>query len=143
MKRPLGFALLSLALAFLVLARVDALLEGGPPWYGGWPAVVALNLLYVSLMAVTAEALWRVRPWCTRALAWTSVVAMPLLVAGGGLSGAGRGMRLVFVLCVAAFLATLLLYVDDRADRLFGQPVPPPPARAARRRVSILPQRRP
>jgi carbon starvation protein CstA len=145
MKRPPGFPVLAFVLANVVYLRVLELLLGRPPWVGTGPGIVALNLLLVPLLAIAAEALWRVRPWCVTAITWTAVVALPLFVAGV----ADHFRRdsfgaVVFIVLFLVILVAVVSYVQKQAEALFGAAVPRPAHGAAvRRRISVVPPQRP
>lgn len=75
-RRPVGFALLAAALAWRA-ARDGWALASFPPLGDGVPVVVALlRVMSIASMAVAAEALWRLRPWCTKAVPWAFAAAI-------------------------------------------------------------------
>lgn len=129
MKRPRGFTLLAIFLAWALCADVLELAV-----HPGRAGPVALwNALIIAVSAVFAEALWRCRPWVTRvATAWVAMrMAGVVIRAAHGRAetllepGARAGLVLPL-----AFLGVILAYVYHRARRpgalQAGAPVPVP-----------------
>ncbi|HEX8242767.1 MAG TPA: hypothetical protein VF541_04715 [Longimicrobium sp.] len=140
MRRPSGFTVLSVILGFVLAGYVRALLAERPAAGEQGPVVAALNLLVLVLMAVACEALWRVRPWCTRAFGF--VAAAVLLRLEAGLVGASTDLlgQAMAVGYTGGLLAIVLVYVRSRAKTLFGpRPVRTSAPRLPLRRGSILP----
>jgi hypothetical protein len=134
MKRPLRFAVLAVVMAMIAWNGVVALLQRAPA-DGPKPLLgTAMGIAELALLLVTADALWRMRPWCTRAFAALScaVVARMLVTLDAGGEDLGL-IRVVWIALVGAFLAGLVAVVHDRAETLFG-PSPPksPPFRIRR-----------
>jgi hypothetical protein len=122
-RRPTSFTLLGLYLwwkaaeGFLIAIGLDP----DPP-FGRRPGGVPL--LAAVFAAVAAEALWRCRPWCTRATAgyFCAAILAPLAasVAAGEL---GSGDEVFFyILTKGIFCAIPVLYVRSRASQLFAPP---------------------
>ncbi|HEX6750978.1 MAG TPA: hypothetical protein VF092_27060 [Longimicrobium sp.] len=125
MHRPRGFTFLAAVLAILLPAQVIALLARGPAG-GESVAEPVLELLLVALTAVAAEALWRVRPWATRACGVLAAVAMLLLALR--FDGAGSPVavmtRLANVMLLGVILVFAVVCVHHTLEHLLGGPRP-------------------
>jgi hypothetical protein len=143
-QRPAGFTRMAAVLALLAALGGAMLVLGRPPWTGDSPVLLALQMLLVALMAVTAEALWRVRPWCTRALTWTAVAAVAVFVAAEvTVFRVDLFAGFVVMLLFAARLARLVGYVEHEAAALFRSPRPRPARGAERGRAGVAARGRP
>ena len=125
MHRPRGFAILAAVLALLLPAQVIALLARGPAG-GGVAADPVLQLLVAALTAVAAEALWRVRPWATRACGVLAAAAMLRIALR--FDGAGPPVavmtRLANVMLLGVVLVFTVVCVHHTLEHLLGGPVP-------------------
>ena len=144
MRRPTGFTVLSVILGFVLAGYVRALLADRPAADGRGALGAALNLLVLVLMAVACEALWRVRPWCTRAFGFMAAAVLLRTEAGllrASIDLVGHAMAVGFT---GGLLAIVLAYVHSRAKTLFGPgPVRTSAPRLPLRRGSIVPPQLP
>ena len=118
---PLGFAPLMMGLLLYVLFGLLSL-AGAPPDVGpgSWPAAV-VEVTSVVLAAVAVEALWTIRPWVTRAVAWFAAAVVVRLALGTSPFAGGQVGLLVFT---AAALLLIVRYVNDRVTRIFAAGAP-------------------
>jgi hypothetical protein len=129
MPRPFGFGVLAAALGLYALIGGGDMITD-PSWTEGapWP-FVALRLASVVLAAVSAEALWRVRPWATRAVGALAVACFGTLVV---LVGAGTRFyppAVLWLLAMGGVMGLIVWYVHSRMRARFGPAVSMPPRR--------------
>jgi hypothetical protein len=146
MQRPAGFSLLGVIL-FMILWRWIAMLSTRAPLDATQsPVVTVLHVVLVALVAVSIEALWRVRPWCARAYA-AAIATLVLKQLAIAVAERGAGLRLQDLLAVAwsaALPVASAVYVHFRAKALFNPaPLRRTPPRVPLRHGSILPPQTP
>jgi hypothetical protein len=129
--RPTGFTLLGLYLGWKALSGfLLAINIGLEPLPDTPPA--GLSFIVVVFAAVTAEALWRCRPWVVRASVAYVCASIFAPLAGDAAAGHLTFSKVMFSIAGYGMIAALpLWYVDDRAARLFGRPAAPVPAAPA------------
>lgn len=126
-RRPSGFAVIAVILAWSALSGVAGLVIGGTP-VGAADAVYMLAaLVEVVLALITAEALWRCRSTARDAMAaFAASVAVKTLI------DLWRQDELTAFVIVAKGLSFLLfvilplLYVNSRSEQIFGRRPPGP-----------------
>jgi len=122
-KRPRGFTLIAFVLAMRLAVNVAGLLATPPVRPGRAALETVLSVLAIVLKAVTVEALWRVRPWATRAFGSMSAVMLAEMYL---LMRAGISIRLLFL---AVLLCLVGVYINERIEVLFPRPARVPIAR--------------
>jgi hypothetical protein len=126
-KRPRGFAILAVVLAMQLSGSVAELIATPPLGAGHPPVEAALALLAIVLNAVTVEALWRVRPWATRAFGSMSAVALAGLYLHMR-AESEMGVILVTLLLSAVPVTLTGVYIDARLQARYPRPAPRVPA---------------
>ncbi|HSU13865.1 hypothetical protein [Longimicrobium sp.] len=119
-KRPLGFSIFAVFLAMQLCGNLVALVAAGPASGMQTPLEGMLALLVAALKAVTVEALWRVRPWATRASGLLSAAVVALLVVRWRVPL--EVVPVLGMLFLAGFLAMCTFYVHQRIQERFGPP---------------------
>ncbi|HEX6750977.1 MAG TPA: hypothetical protein VF092_27055 [Longimicrobium sp.] len=123
MNRPQGFTLLAVILGFMIWNPVRAIIF--PPALVGGGAMVrmALEVLIVALMAISIEALWRVRPWAARAVGTLCAATVLKYLVGIDIrqSPAMVSMEAAAVVLLAAVLAIPATYVHARTGAIHGR----------------------
>jgi peptidoglycan/LPS O-acetylase OafA/YrhL len=128
-RRPRGFTLIAVVLALQLVSNVLMLVAAPPLEAARGPVEAGLALLAVVLKAVAVEALWRVRPWATRALGSLSAVALALLYLRMR-DDTDFGLTFVALLFLGLLLAAVCVYVNERLQARFPRPAPHAPPRA-------------
>lgn len=117
--RPGGFTVLAIGLGLFVVGQVSDIV-GSPAGPLSWPVVV--SLVATGLAAVAVEALWKVRPWATRACGALALLAMGAYFALAIAYHAG--IAAVFpAIIIAIFLACVVRYVDSHVQAVHGPTV--------------------
>jgi hypothetical protein len=127
-KRPRGFTIVAFLLAMRLVDNVAALVATSPVRAGRPALETVLFVLAIVLKAITVEALWRVRPWATRAFGSMSAVMLAetyLLMR----ANADFGSILVRLLFLAVLLCLIGVYINERIEARFPRPVRVPVAR--------------
>jgi hypothetical protein len=127
-KRPLGFVFLAGVLAIQLAGSLTAPVMLPPLRPGLSPLDALFAISAVALSAVSIEALWRVRPWATRAFGAMSAAGLGWLLAT--LIGHTRIDSFFVIVLFFAFapLGIATAYIDDRIRARFPRPprVPAP-----------------
>jgi hypothetical protein len=119
--RPNGFTLLAIFLGIFAWARLGELFFRPSPSPGDVPGA-ALGLAVTVLALLSVEALWRVRPWCTRVVAAFAVLALVLDVVH--LAGERPWTDAVVpLMLLAAVLAFIVRYVHGEIQSRYGPTV--------------------
>ncbi len=136
MNRPQGFTLLAVVLGFMIWNPVRWIVfprvEGGPAMM--W---MALEVLIVALMAISIEALWRVRPWAARAFGALCALTVLKYLVGIDIHRppAMVSIEAAAIVLLGVVLAIPATYVHRRTEAIHGRrslrrqrPAPPWPA---------------